>query len=236
MRTGADHGAVQVGRSVLVWHRLVRWTPARGISLATWEGFAVSPLTPRPGRRLLSAAATVLLLAGLLPASTMPVLAAGSVPLSTIDLTYTQDFDTLANTGTGNTALPLGWALTEGGGGSNDNEQYAANNGSSLAGDTYSYGATGSSERAFGELRSGNLIPIFGASFTNSTGVPITSIDVAYTGEQWRLGAVVAGRIDRIDFQISTDATSLVTGTWIDVNALDFTAPVQGPVAGALDG
>jgi hypothetical protein len=132
--------------------------------------------------------------------------------------------------------LPLGWALTEGGGSSNDNEQYAAGNGSSATGDTYSYGATGSTERAFGELRSGGLIPIFGASFTNSTGVSISSIDVAYTGEQWRLGAVLAGRIDRIDFQISTDATSLATGTWIDVNALDFTDPVVGPAAGALDG
>jgi hypothetical protein len=57
---------------------------------------------------------------------------------------------------------------------------------------------------------------------------------VNYTGEQWRLGAA-DGNIDRLDFQYSTNATSLTTGTWIDVNALDFAAPNNSGV-GAKDG
>src|SRR5262245_32461033 len=155
----------------------------------------------------------------------------GSVSLTT---TYTQDFNTLATSGTANTTLPTGWYLTEQGGGARDNEAYGADSGGSNTGDIYSYGSTGSDERAFGELRSGTLIPFLGASFTNDTGATITDLAVSYTGEQWRLGTV--GRTDRIDFQISFDATSLTTGTYTDVDALDFSSPTTTGTAGALDG
>jgi hypothetical protein len=83
-------------------------------------------------------------------------------------------------------------------------------------------------------LQSGSLTPTIGAMFTNNTGAIIGVLDIGCTGEQWRLGAT--NRVDRIDFQYSLDATSLNTGTWVDVNALDFTAPVQSPVVGTLDG
>src|SRR5512145_1828650 len=73
----------------------------------------------------------------------------GSVSLTT---TYTQDFNTLATSGTTNTTLPTGWYLTEQGGGARDNEAYGADNGASNTGDIYSYGSTGSDERAFGAL------------------------------------------------------------------------------------
>src|SRR5258706_6489856 len=39
-----------------------------------------------------------------------------------------------------------------------------------------------------------------------------------------------------MDFQYSTNATSLTTGTWIDVNALDFNPPITVGTVGALDG
>jgi hypothetical protein len=139
--------------------------------------------------------------------------------------TYSQDFDTLSNTAgsTTNSTLPTGWLLTETGGGARDNEQYAVDTGSSNTGDTFSYGAAGSTERAFGSLRSGTLIPVIGACFTNATGNTLTSLAVAYTGEEWRLGT--AARTDRVDFQYSLDATSLTTGTWVDENTLDFITP-----------
>jgi hypothetical protein len=124
--------------------------------------------------------------------------------------------------------------MTETGGGTRDNEQYAFDDGGSTTGDTYSYGDDASTERALGGLQSGTLVPSFGASFTNTTGQNVTSVTINYTGEQWRLGQ--AGRTDRLDFQYSTDATSLTTGTWTDVNTLDFTAPITGPTVGALDG
>src|SRR4051794_27053283 len=132
--------------------------------------------------------------------------AAQSVSLTTTGSTYTQNFDTLSNTAgstTNNLTIP-GWFLTEGGGGARDNEQYGVDTGGSTTGDTYSYGAAGSTDRALGALRSGTLIPLFGACFTNNTGAPITSLNVAYTGEQWRLGT--AGRTDQINFEYSTNS------------------------------
>jgi hypothetical protein len=68
-------------------------------------------------------------------------------------------------------------------------------------------------ERALGGLQSGTLIPVFGACFTNNSGAALAGPAIGYTGEEWRLGA--AGRLDRLDFQFSTNATSLNTGTWI---------------------
>jgi uncharacterized repeat protein (TIGR01451 family) len=177
-------------------------------------------------------------LAALLPASRsaspLPQ-ASGCISLTTAGLAYTQNFDTLSNTAgsTTNNLTITGWSLTEGGGGARDNEQYAVDTGGSTTGDMYSYGAAGSTERALGQLRSGTLIPLFGACFTNNTGSTITSLNVAYTGEQWRLGT--AGRTDQMNFEFSTDATSISTGTWTGVTALNFVTPTTATV-GAKDG
>lgn len=155
----------------------------------------------------------------------------GTVSLTSLGVSYVQDFDTLASSGT-STILPTGWELVETG--TNANTTYTAGTGSSNAGDTYSFGASGSIERALGGLQSGSLVPVFGAFFTNDTGQTITSLEIAYTGEQWRIGTLA--RLDRIDFQYSTTATSLGAGTWLNADALDFVAPnTTGPI-GALDG
>ena len=148
--------------------------------------------------------------------------AAGSISLTTPGVAYTQDFNTLANSGTANTALPTGWDLGESGTSSRNNAAYAASTGSDSAGDVYSFGSSGSSERAYGTLRSGTLVPIVGASFTNNTGVIINSLTVSYTGEMWRAGVASRGAADRLDFQLGTNATSLTSGTWVDHNELDF--------------
>jgi uncharacterized repeat protein (TIGR01451 family) len=151
------------------------------------------------------------------------------VSLTTLAAASTQNFDTLSNTAgsTTNNLTITGWFLTESGGGARDNEQYAVDTGASTTGDMYSYGAAAATERALGQLRSGTLIPLFGACYTNNTGASLTSLDINYFGEQWRIGNTVAARDDRMDFQYSTNATSLATGTWLDVNALDFTNPIK---------
>ena len=153
------------------------------------------------------------------------------VSLSSFGVPYTQNFNTLASTGTSST-LPTGWTFSETG--SNANGLYATGTGSSNTGDTYSFGSSGSSERALGGLRSGNLIPLFGVEFRNDSGSTIASLAIAYTGEQWRLGTT--NRADRLDFQYSLDATSLTTGTWQDYNTLDFTSPSTSGSVGARNG
>ena len=76
--------------------------------------------------------------------------------------------------------------LDESGTGTANNGLYSTGTGSGNTGDTYSFGAASSAERAFGGLLSGSLTPIIGASFTNNTGDTITALDISYTGEMWR--------------------------------------------------
>jgi hypothetical protein len=165
---------------------------------------------------------------------TSPLLAQ-CVSLTTLGAASTQNFNTLSNTAgsTTNNLTITGWFMTESGLGARDNDQYAVDNGGSNTGDTYSYGAAGNTDRALGGLQSGTLIPVIGACFTNNTGATISSLDIAYTGEEWRLGTTA--RTDQIDFEYSTNATSLTTGAWTAVNALDFVTPDTG-TTGAKDG
>lgn len=158
-------------------------------------------------------------------------LASAQVSILVDGVTLTQDFNGLASSGS-STSLPSGWVLLEGG--ANANDSYAANNGGSNSGNSYSYGVGTNGERAFGALRSGNLFAVIGAAFTNDTGTTLTSLDLSYWGEEWRLGT--ANRQDRLDFQYSLDATSLNTGNWVDVDALDFATPVTTETVGAKVG
>src|SRR5262245_14048842 len=161
--------------------------------------------------------------------------AAGQQSLSAIDTPYMQNFDTLATAGMSD-VLPTGWALSEVGTSARNDGKYTAGTGGDNAGDTYSFGSLNSTDRAFGTLLSGTLIPMIGASFVNDTGRTISSLDVAYTGEQWRLGAL-ARPGERLDFEYNLTATSLDTASgWVDVNALDFSSPVTTGTIGALDG
>ena len=160
--------------------------------------------------------------------------ASGTISLTTLGAAYTQDFNTLASSGTSST-LPNGWALFESGTSAANDGKYTAGTGSGTAGDTYSFGSTTApTDRAFGTLQSGTLIPTIGASFVNNTGSTITSLAIAYTGEQWRCGQTGRGA-DQLIFQYSTDATALNTGTWTGVATLSFSSP-NDATAGALDG
>jgi len=160
----------------------------------------------------------------------------GSISLTTLGSAYTQDFNTLANTGTANNLTVNGWFLNETGTSARNNGQYAFSTGSDTGGDVYSFGATASTERAFGTLFSGTLTPTIGASFTNNTGSTVTSLDISYIGEMWRAGVTNRNAADRLDFQLSTNATSLTTGTWVDYNNLDYNSSNISATAGALNG
>jgi len=185
--------------------------------------------------RFISAGVIAALALGLLQAGIPSARAAGVVDLTALGAAYTQDFNTLAITGLTNTLLPDGWELSEAGSSSANNGTYRGGTGSDNTGDTYSFGLAGSTERAFGGLLSGTLTPTIGAQIANNTGGVITALEISYTGEQWRYGA--ANRpADRIDFQFSTDASSLSSGAWTDVDGLDFISPVTSGTVGALNG
>src|ERR1022692_387868 len=122
-----------------------------------------------------------------------------------------QNFDTLSNSTSPSTLLPTGWYLTELGTGSAADGAYVVGTGSSNGGGAYSFGATGSTERALGSLGSSSVTPIYyGARFTNNTGSVITSLAISYTGEMWRRGTATATSGEGLTFAYSTDATNLI--------------------------
>lgn len=174
-------------------------------------------------------------LAAALAISPAAALAAGKTPAPSFTLTtttYAQNFDTLANTGTSQ-ALPAGFQVVENGTGGAADGFYAAGTGSSNAGNAYSFGAAGSTERALGSLGSGSVGPIYyGGVFTNGLGGTIDSLAFAYTGEQWRSGTATA---DGLTFQFSLDATQLDNGIWTTFAGLNYTA-TNNTNSGAING
>ena len=142
-------------------------------------------------------------------------------------------FNDLANTGTTNSLTIKGTYLLETGTGAN--LVYAANDGSSNSGNTYSYGTGTNSDRALGSLASGSLAPVyFGLKISNTTGTTINAMDLDYWGEQWRNGGNVSP--DILYFEYSTDATSLSTGTWNTVNTLNVVSLQNTASITAIDG
>ena len=163
-----------------------------------------------------------------------------NISITTLPTTITQNFDTLPASGsatwTNDSTIP-GWYHARTGTGTT----IVANDGSSNAGNLYSYGTGTNTDRALGSLGSGNAAVgnlFWGILLTNNTGSTIASLDVSYTGEQWRNSAAAA---QTVAFSYLTGMT--ITGSLADfqaagtnVTALDFTSPVTGGVAGALNG
>lgn len=152
----------------------------------------------------------------------------GQISIPNTSFTDSQDFSTLANSGT-SSLTPPGWAFAETG--SNANGTYTAGTGSGTAGDTYSFGPASTTERAFGGLNSGTLVPTIGVCYTNNTGSTITGFTINYVGETWRVGT--AGRSDGITFQYNQNVTSITgSGTWTNFPALDYFNPGQAVIGG----
>ena len=159
----------------------------------------------------------------------------------TITGSYTQNFDGLANSGssnswTDNNTIANWYWQTE-----STSSGYDASTGSSSSGKRYSFGATSSTERAMGSVGSGTPDDIgWGILLRNTSGSAITDIKITYRGEQWRNGGNITAQT--VDFAYKTSSSSfssldVATGTgWVDVNALDFTSPINTSSAAALDG
>ena len=186
------------------------------------------------------------------PAATLDEPGNPDISVTTLDTAITQNFDTLPATGsatwTNDSTLP-GWYHARTGTGTT----IVANNGSSNAGNLYSYGCTdanapcnvapnSTSDRALGSLGSGNAAIgnlFWGIRLTNNTGTTITSLDVSYTGEQWRNSAAAAQTVAfsyLVGSPTVTGSLAEFQSAGVAVPQLDFTSPVTGGTAGALNG
>ena len=145
---------------------------------------------------------------------------------------YTQDFDTLpTTTQTWQDDVTLtGWFSSRTGTGST----ILPGTGSANTGGLYSFGASGSTERALGSLGSGNAAVgnvSWGVAFRNQTGASLSTLYVEYWGEQWRFGGTASAQTVDVAY-----GTSAQPGLWLNAYSLDFTSPIISCSAGALDG
>ena len=172
---------------------------------------------------------------------TSNILLQAQISITGTGLAYTQDFNTLLNSGTTNAMNIPGWSIFRLGGTATNQAIYVASSGTSNPGGVHSVGVASIAERALGSLGTSSANPIYyGARFTNNTGVNINSMRITYKQEQWRVGDTVADNSDTVHFFYSVNATDVNDTTssaiWIEVPALMMTslstvAPVQSGVA-----
>lgn len=144
----------------------------------------------------------------------------GQISITAIGTPYNENFDSMGATGT---TFVTGWTAIRASGSGTLNATLAmvATEGSANSGNVYNTGAAAAGERSFGTLGSGSTVPAFGASFTNNTGSTLSAVAVSAVVEQWRTGSDAAVN-EIVAFSYSLDATSLSTGTWTNVTALDL--------------
>ena len=190
-----------------------------------------------------------LLAAASLPAALLLAHAQAQAQISVVSpsFSYTQGFDTLTISTTAtpwvnDSTLP-GWSLINSAGAAA--ATLVAGTGSSNAGSFYSFGAAGNAERALGGAASGGAYfgsPAAGAiagwmvvAFTNNTGASIDNFSFGYDGEQWRNGGNTSAQTLVMEYGVGTSFAGVVSWTAPGGNA-DFTSPVVGATAAAVDG
>jgi len=168
-------------------------------------------------------------------------MATAQVSLSTIGTPYTQSFDGLPSTGSAtwtNNSTIAGWYHARTGTGTT----IVADAGSGTAGALYSYGSTSATDRALGSIGSSNTAAgsfFWGVRLQNNTGTAITSLDVSYVGEQWRNSAAAAQTIAfsyLVGSPTVTGSLAEFQSAGVAVTSLNFTSPITGGTAGALNG
>ena len=163
---------------------------------------------------------------------------------------YSQSFDSLPSSGSSSLtglgpfdtdAAPISAVDTQGWQflkyqGNSSNALFSANTGGSTSGSAYSYGSTGSTDRSLGALTSGSGNYRLGMVLQNNTGETLTSFTLSYLGEQWRNGG--SGNTDTLSFDYSIGSGTAINAgqNFAPVAGLDFSSPVTGAGATALDG
>lgn len=161
------------------------------------------------------------------------VLSFGQVSLTAIGTAYTENFDGMGTT----TTLPANWSAVRAAGTGTVGQALTliVSNGSSNTGGAHNIGAS-ASDRSLGMLASNATVPAVGVSFVNNTGSSITQLNVSYLGRQWRTSDN-SNVNEVVSFAYSMDATSLTTGSWSPVTALDFNEILtSSTTAGQVDG
>jgi len=111
-----------------------------------------------------------------------------------------------------------------------------SDDGSGLTGNFKNYGQSVSLDRALGMLPDASTGFLrFGARFVNTSGSPISSVEVTLTGEQWHCGGLQPQTLV-FAYRKDVSVNDLVTGSYTVVPNLSFTSPALCTVPGQVDG
>lgn len=172
------------------------------------------------------------------------------MPITFTGSSYSQDFNTLASSGTNPTwandltldgwylfrqPVPAPVAITD----------YLVNNGGGNAGSFYSYGSSGSSDRALGGLGSGgayfgspatgNIAGWIAFAAANNTGSSLSSFTLSFDGEQWRNGGNTTAQTMVLEYGFGSSFSTVTN--WITPGSnFNWTSPVATATAAAVDG
>lgn len=158
---------------------------------------------------------------------------------------YTQDFNSLpvseSSTWANGTFYIPGWTIHR----TSTTTSLLIGTGSSNAGGLYSFGVSGSGDRALGAISSGSASVgqfAWGLLILNNTGLAITALNVNFVGEQWRSASRTAGSqattfwYSQSSLNPSFNLSPLSDNNWTNVPELDFYSLVNFSAAGALNG
>jgi endonuclease I len=154
---------------------------------------------------------------------------------------YLQDFNNLPSSGTTSwtdDSTLSGWYAQRS---VTNTTTIISSNGGSNTGGLYSFGTTGSTDRALGSVgSSGSGAVAWGAAFRNDTGGLLSFTFLSYAGEQWRSGGPTStAQTVSMSYQIGSGAADLTPGSdaaWSLLPSLDFISPVNNATSGLLDG
>ena len=160
-----------------------------------------------------------------------------------------QDFDTLPAAGTFtfstkgpqaldqtpiNAAGAVGWSLYANVG---TPLSFIVDAGGSSTASVYSYGTSGTSERALGFLANSTRACRAGLRLINNTGQTLTQFTLSFTGEEWRSGGTVNPNSLAVDYRIQAAAFDIDSGgTYTAIPALTFNSPVNHAQSTAVNG
>lgn len=180
-------------------------------------------------------------------AATLPTHAAISVDSTAFS--YLQNFDTLTTStspapGPWTNDVTLdGWSLFMSTG--EAVTTYLGGSGQFGSGSFYSFGATGSTDRALGGIGSGNsyfgtvasgaVAGYIAVSFTNNTGAALSSFTLGFDGEQWRKGGNSPAQTMVLEYGLGSTFADVTTWTAPGGN-FDWASPVIGGSSAAVDG
>ena len=162
---------------------------------------------------------------------------------------YTQNFDSLPKSGSFTLSgkgpinlngspingIPLaGWQLFMTGG-SNSSATFGISTGSSTGNAVYSFGSSGTTDRALGSLSSGTGIYAIGVILTNNTGAILNNFTVNFIAEQWRKGGSTNKNTWAFKYKTGV-ITSIDQPGLLDEPNLNFSSVINTSSSASLNG